>query len=545
MLRSVVAAALLVLLVTPATADVWQMKQRDMHNTGRGDFSPTKDSTIFDTVVWQTAATGSSDGAVRFLNTSMAFYDGAGPEGADVIIGAIGGYGWEGLEAMDRHTGTNLWSAALPNEWTRKSSPAFSNDGAYVYIADTVNVHGMETAVGPPAGRWDNTLDANLHLSRTYPTIGPDGRIFLHQNADRPYAGTDLPGSMIMESWAAATPSACSSDPALYQDGGTLKVIAAGWTSFVQCWDGDSAAGTELWVTATSAPTRATPTIDPATGNIYVPAAEDTGDTYIVGLTKDGNPLPGWGGATSKVVHVKGAGETQVPATAGCLSHDAATYYFQGINAGGTGKLFAVNTADGTLKWSYNTGSTSGGQSGVQGSSPIVTPNGVIIVGNNQGNIYYAIADDGTQGTLLDTLPVPDGHAATSAILADDGLLYLSFRADVGGTMGQLYTAFQLSEGGVPLPGDVDGNGVVDGLDLTAVLSAWETVPGDPLWDPDADLDGNDVINGLDLTEVISNWTMAAAAPAASASATQAVKPDKRGAGRGNVHKGRGNVRGK
>jgi len=59
------------------------------------------------------------------------------------------------------------------------------------------------------------------------------------------------------------------------------------------------------------------------------------------------------------------------------------------------------------------------------------------------------------------------------------------------------------------VPGDVDGNGVVDGLDLTAVITAWETTPGDPLWNPDADLDGNNVIDGLDLTEVISNWTTA------------------------------------
>jgi len=60
--------------------------------------------------------------------------------------------------------------------------------------------------------------------------------------------------------------------------------------------------------------------------------------------------------------------------------------------------------------------------------------------------------------------------------------------------------------------GDVDGNGVVDGLDLTAVITAWETTPGDPLWNPDADLDGNNVIDGLDLTEVISNWTTAGGA---------------------------------
>ena len=83
-------------------------------------------------------------------------------------------------------------------------------------------------------------------------------------------------------------------------------------------------------------------------------------------------------------------------------------------------------------------------------------------------------------------------------------------------------------------PGDVDGNGVVDGLDLTAVLTAWETIPGDPLWNENADLDGNNVVNGLDLTEVISNWTVAAAA--APEALTSDTTP-KRGRGKGNVKK--------
>jgi hypothetical protein len=83
-------------------------------------------------------------------------------------------------------------------------------------------------------------------------------------------------------------------------------------------------------------------------------------------------------------------------------------------------------------------------------------------------------------------------------------------------------------------PGDVDGNGVVNGLDLTAVITAWETEPGDLLWNEDADLDDNNIVNGLDLTEVISNWTVAsAAAPEASLDS----KP-----GRGNG-RGKGNVK--
>ncbi len=64
--------------------------------------------------------------------------------------------------------------------------------------------------------------------------------------------------------------------------------------------------------------------------------------------------------------------------------------------------------------------------------------------------------------------------------------------------------------GGAPVRvdrcGDADMNGVVDGLDLTAVLSNWDTT------DPVADLDGNSVVDGLDLTAVINNWSVAGGA---------------------------------
>ncbi len=92
--------------------------------------------------------------------------------------------------------------------------------------------------------------------------------------------------------------------------------------------------------------------------------------------------------------------------------------------------------------------------------------------------------------------------------------------------------------------GDVDGNGIVDGLDLSAVLSAWETVPGDLLWNANADLDCNGLVDGLDLTEVISNWTTPGAAPAAAAPpAAPRAERGRSGAAPGNVNRGKGSVR--
>jgi hypothetical protein len=50
-------------------------------------------------------------------------------------------------------------------------------------------------------------------------------------------------------------------------------------------------------------------------------------------------------------------------------------------------------------------------------------------------------------------------------------------------------------------PGDFDGNGQVDGADLTVLLSDWGGCPGCT-----SDLDGNGTVNGADLTILLSNW---------------------------------------
>ena len=51
------------------------------------------------------------------------------------------------------------------------------------------------------------------------------------------------------------------------------------------------------------------------------------------------------------------------------------------------------------------------------------------------------------------------------------------------------------------LPGDVNGDGIVDGQDLAAVLGAWGSN------DPAADVNGDGVVNGQDLGEVLAGWT--------------------------------------
>mgnify|MGYP003338031952 CR=1 FL=1 len=52
----------------------------------------------------------------------------------------------------------------------------------------------------------------------------------------------------------------------------------------------------------------------------------------------------------------------------------------------------------------------------------------------------------------------------------------------------------------VPCPADFNGDGTVDGADLTLLLVAWGTS------DAAIDLDGNGTVDGADLTLFLSEW---------------------------------------
>jgi len=52
------------------------------------------------------------------------------------------------------------------------------------------------------------------------------------------------------------------------------------------------------------------------------------------------------------------------------------------------------------------------------------------------------------------------------------------------------------------LPGDFNGDGVVDGSDLGTLLGEWGPCPGCA-----ADLDGNGEVDGSDLGVLLGNWS--------------------------------------
>lgn len=481
-------------LYTLPTQDTnaWQMKQKDMQNTGRAAVKIAADrmnDTFFDTIVWQKRSNGNTG---EFLGNGMIYYDGVGPGGADV---ALCSNTWpNAVTCVDRHTGKRFWQdSTTGGDLIGRSTQAFSNNGDTVYATQDFTSTGdrcvaFSTIDGPGtngANMWGNADDTDpSHFQCFSPTIAPDGRIFLHKWNEKVYAAVDT-GTAIQEVWASTeSVSTCYSDTALYDNDGTLTVIQTGRAGRISAFDGNT--GDQLWQVMTDAGTDASATIDPETGSIYAPIGLNR-ELYVIGLDIDGNDL--WDSrkimlndSNNDPNKLEGAWST------GCLSHDGRTFYFQSAGPV-TGKLYAINTADGSVKWSYETSSQHLNDHPT--SSPIVTENGVIIVGNNYGGQYLAFKDNRTEAVLLDTFDVEASWddesrlALTSAALSPDGLLYLPLRtfwtASNGdgetpdGQVGYFLTAFDLVGCDAAVPGDLDNNCKVNLGDLAILAENWMT----------------------------------------------------------------------
>ncbi len=98
----------------PSQAETWPMKQRDMGKTGCAGFTvPASrlNNTFFDVIRWQKPSPNSPNEG-NFDSGSMSFFDGAGPEADDIVVGS---YHWpKGVQGMDRHTGKFFWNG-LPS----------------------------------------------------------------------------------------------------------------------------------------------------------------------------------------------------------------------------------------------------------------------------------------------------------------------------------------------------------------------------------------------------------------------------------------------
>lgn len=77
---------------------------------------------------------------------------------------------------------------------------------------------------------------------------------------------------------------------------------------------------------------------------------------------------------------------------------------------------------------------------------------------------------------------------------------------DNRGTTDTAHLTIIVTNGGQPVPGDLNGDGHVTVADISLAANAWGSQPGDPTWDPRLDRDGNQRISIGEVQWVAARW---------------------------------------
>ena len=149
-------------------------------------------------------------------------------------------------------------------------------------------------------------------------------------------------------------------------------------------------------------------------------------------------------------------------------------------------------------------------------ATTITTDKGLYDVGENI-TVTGTVTLNGVKlPQVLVALEVQDPNATPVAVRVletdSQGAYRLVFQLAAGSPLGD-YAAFATAnrEGAIATAqtsftlkrptnsADINGDGVVNILDVVAVALAWGSSPGSPRWDPRCDLDGNGLINIIDI----------------------------------------------
>lgn len=109
---------------------------------------------------------------------------------------------------------------------------------------------------------------------------------------------------------------------------------------------------------------------------------------------------------------------------------------------------------------------------------------------------------DGVSWTIVESFPQVDGATQSGLSAAGPCELFTGGRQFIGSQILNFTAHFQPVE---TMPGDATGDGIVNVLDLLAVINAWGSCPIRPTACP-ADVNNDGSVNVLDLLVVISTW---------------------------------------
>lgn len=482
-----------------------------------------------------------------------------------VFITTIGNEAGGSILALDIKTGDTIWSFSVNSSIHSSSVVAngtifFGTDSGTIYAVDayrglitwtcqisTASIVSSPTVVDGIIfiGSTDGRIYALNQTSGApiwdFPTNGPinsspavfNGKVFCGSDDGRIYAINETLGTMI---WYFETSSSIVSTPAVV-DG----MVFVGSTDDI-LYALDESSGLPIWDFHTGGPILSSPAVD-STKSIVVIGSED-GFVYALSET---NGLPLWSFNTGSTIG------TSSPA----VSSDGLIY----IGAA-NGNIYCINETNGGEIWSFSTGSPID-------SSPSLSDEHVFF-GSSNGDFYcfglpFPIHDIvATNLTLSSTIVCSDSLVYINYTVSNYGNVYETFNVTIAYNVTQVWTpplynetiplytetltlapmenltkTFAWNTTGftlgnytisiyvvscniydanttnnifvdgivkVVIPGDVNGDKIVDIFDLVIVASAYGSTPGDANWNPNADINKDNVVDIFDLVIVASHY---------------------------------------
>ena len=214
--------------------------------------------------------------------------------------------------------------------------------------------------------------------------------------------------------------------------------------------------------------------------------------SFVHVLSLNGNTLTKTGDGTLSINSTLNTGGGSVVGLGGTITGGGAV----GGNLTNTSATIAPGNSPGTLTVTGDFSQAAGGTLAIE------------LAGTASGEFdVLAVTGFAALGGALDITELyTPGGADSWTILTAVGGITGSFDTITAGYQVALAggdTELVLSLAGALLPGDANGDGCVDDLDLTALAVHWQQSTN--LWE-DGDFDGNGIVNDLDLTALAVNW---------------------------------------
>ncbi|WP_161890149.1 outer membrane protein assembly factor BamB family protein [Pontibacter russatus] len=297
-----------------------------------------------------------------------------------------------------------------------KRNPYFTyaSEGTYEVTLVVKNAAGASfevtkpVEVAPPpkdfiaAIVWEftnNTAITGINEGTSAPVVGDDGSVFYVEG----YAGPDSKvvavtdqGESAQLKWATAPGNRIQNAPSMGPDG---NIYIEAWLAN-GIFKLNGVTGEIMWNGNTVAQVSNNTAAIDAEGNIYH-GSRSNAQAGIFSWTPDGE----------KRWEIVGVGAFYA---APAISKDGKTVYYLNTD---TGKIWAVNTADGTLKWSDPVGANSGGY----GPSLSLDGEGTIYFTTNEQ--VAAVTDNGESGSVKWIADIP-GAANSGVSIGPGGELY-------------------------------------------------------------------------------------------------------------------------